>query len=68
MHHLIEQFGHRAALLDLQRSDCGLDEAIANLAGWMELVGDQLSEDDMAVLVEIGGVLYREGLRRRMPT
>ena len=33
MHHLNEQFGHRAALLDLQRSDCGLDEAIASLAG-----------------------------------
>ena len=26
----------------------------------MELVIDELSKDDMAMLVEIGGVLYRE--------
>ncbi len=65
-HPTIELFQHRAELLDLQGSELGFDDAIANLAAWMGLAADHLTEDDMAVLGEIGGVLYREGLRRRM--
>jgi len=32
----------------------------------MGLAEGHLSEDDMTALAEIGGILYREGLRRRM--
>lgn len=60
--HLFEQL---AELLDLQGREAGLDDAISRLAAWMDLAGDHLTEDDLAVLNEIGGVLYREGLRRR---
>jgi hypothetical protein len=52
-------------VLDLQGSTFGLDDAIANLVAWTDLAADQLTEDDMADLSEIGGLVYREGLRRR---
>ena len=64
-HPLIDLFEQRAALLDVQGSKQGLDEAIAELAAWMDLAHGRLSEDDLAVLGEIGGLLYREGQRRR---
>ncbi|QOF76051.1 hypothetical protein [Variovorax sp. 38R] len=65
IHPIIALFEERAGLLDVQRSKAGLDEAVANLAAWMELARDHLTEDDWAVLGEIGGVLYREGASRR---
>ncbi|UBQ43967.1 hypothetical protein [Comamonas thiooxydans] len=65
-HPLIKLFEQRAGLLDLQGSKAGLDDALAQLAAWMDLAREHLTEDDMAVLGEIGGILYREGLRRRM--
>ncbi|MBT2333639.1 hypothetical protein J7E49_06940 [Variovorax paradoxus] len=52
-------------MLDMQRSRASLNDAIANLAAWMELAREHLTEDDWAVLGEIGGVLYREGASRR---
>lgn len=64
-HPTIELFEQRAALLDVQGSSRGLDDAIADLAAWMGLAADHLTEDDWAVLGGIGGVLYREGQRRR---
>ena len=39
------------------------DEAIAELPPWMDLA--DLTEDDWVVLVEVGAILYREGLSRR---
>lgn len=65
MHPIIELFAQRATLLELQSSSKDLDDAIANLAAWMDLAEDHLTEDDRTVLGEIGAVLYREGLRRR---
>lgn len=67
-HPTIELFQRRAALLDIQGSSKRLDDAIAGLAAWMDLAADHLTEDDRAVLGEVGGVLYREGLRRRLQT
>ena len=64
-HPIIELFEQRAALLDLQGSDNGLDDALSDLAAWMALAADHLTEDDLAVLGGIGGLLYREELRRR---
>lgn len=65
VHPTIHLFEQLAELLDLQRSEAGLDDAISRLAAWMDLARDHLTEDDLTVLREIGGVLYREGLRRR---
>lgn len=65
IHPTIKLFEQRAALLDAEASGKGLDDAIADLAAWMDLAADHLTEDDWAVLGGIGGVLYREGLRRR---
>lgn len=65
IHPTIHLFEQLAELLDLQRSEAGLDDAISRLAAWMDLAQDHLTEDDLTVLGEIGGMLYREGLRRR---
>jgi hypothetical protein len=64
-HPVIETFQGRAELLDMQGSSAGLDEAIAQLAAWMDLASDRLTEDDVVVLTEIGATLYRDGLRKR---
>lgn len=64
-HPTIQQFQAAAELLDMQGSASDLDDALAQLAAWMDLAADHLSEDDAAVLISIGGMLYREGLRRR---
>lgn len=64
-HPTIELFEQRASLLDVQGSGQGLDDAIANLAAWMDLAEDRLTEDDWTVLGGIGALLFREGLRRR---
>lgn len=49
-HPTIELFQQRAELLDLQGSKKGLDDAIADLAAWIGLAADHLSEDDLAFL------------------
>lgn len=64
-HPTIELFQSGAELLDLQGSTRGLDDAIAQLAAWMDLAASRLFEDDVVVLSEIGATLYREGLRNR---
>ena len=61
IHPIIQLFEERAVLLEMQGSNGRLDDAIADLAAWMDLAQDHLTEDDWAVLGEIGGVLYREG-------
>lgn len=65
IHPTIQIFQQRAELLNIQQSTDGLDDAIANLAAWMNLARDRLTEDDWVALGEIGGLLYREGVRRR---
>ena len=63
-HPIIKQFETHAELLDIGGSVEAIDDAIVQLAAWMD--GLDLSEDDEALLCHIGAVLYREGLRRRM--
>ncbi len=63
-HPIIKQFEAHAELLDISGSVEAIDEAIVQLATWMD--GLELSEDDQALLCHIGAVLYREGLRGRM--
>ena len=65
MHPTIEIFRAGAELLDVQESSAGLDDAIAELAAWMDLASERLSEDDLVVLNAIGAMLFRAGLRYR---
>lgn len=66
-HPLITLFEQRAELLDTQGSKLGLDDAIWKLAAWMHVASDHLTEDDIVLLGEVGAILYREGLSRRLP-
>ncbi len=65
IHPLIALFQQRAEILDMQGSKATTGDAIGMLAAWIEANQDRLTEDDLAVLGEIGGMLYRDGLRRR---
>ncbi len=65
LHPMIQRFEAQAELLDMQAARESLDDAVVRLAAWMDLAQGRLSEDDMVVLVEVGGILYREGLRKR---
>lgn len=64
-HQVIARFEQSAEMLEMQRSKENLDDAISLLAGWMDMSSSSLREDDLAVLVRVGGILYREGLRSR---
>lgn len=57
-HQIIDRFQQSAEMLDLQLSKENLDDAISLLAGSMEMSSRSLSEDDLAVLTRIGGILY----------
>jgi len=61
---IIALFEGQADLLDLSGDQSKTDDAIAQLAAWMELAGERLTEDDMVVLVGIGAVLYRDRLNQ----
>lgn len=52
-------------MLDMQGSQATVDDAIGMQAAWMEACQDRLAEDDLVILCEIGGTLYRDGLRRK---
>ena len=66
VHHVIQQFQNQAVMLDALQTPQGLEDAISELALWMDLKQAELSEDDWTMLVNVGGLLYREGLRQRM--
>lgn len=65
-HPLIKRFEAGAELLEIQRDGASVEDAVIRLAAWMDLAADHLTEDDEVVLVGIGAMLYREGLRRRL--
>lgn len=65
IHPLIALFETKAAVIEITEGKDGLDEAIALLASWMSVAENKLSEDDLAVLSDVGAILYKEGLRRR---
>lgn len=64
-HPAIVQFHAAAQLLDIEGSAAGANDAIGLLAAWMDLAADHLTEDDVAVLISIGGLMYRDALHRR---
>ncbi|MCW3479973.1 hypothetical protein OL229_10470 [Neisseriaceae bacterium JH1-16] len=63
-HPMIAKFSGQAGLLDLMGDQSDTDDAVARLAAWMELAEERLTKSDMAVLVGIGGVLYRDSLNK----
>ncbi|MFH7042201.1 hypothetical protein ABT392_07780 [Paucibacter sp. JuS9] len=65
LHPVIQRFEAQAELLDVQAAHVSLDDAVVRLAAWIGLAEGKLSEDDVVALVEVGGILYREGLRKR---
>ena len=66
VHPLIARFQAAAEQLDIQGDHATLDDAITRLAAWMNLATDHLTENDKVVLVEIGALMYRDGLQRRI--
>jgi hypothetical protein len=62
-HAVITLFQHSAELLDLQKSRKDLDDAIIQLATWIQLNAHELTEDDFLGLTSIGGILYRQVLQ-----
>ncbi len=67
LHPIIELFANKAQRLEAQGDPAGLDDAMAHLAAWIERCRARLSEEDLAVLGEVGALLYREGQQRRGP-
>ncbi|MEG0051668.1 MAG: hypothetical protein RR715_00250 [Comamonas sp.] len=65
IHPTIQLFEQHAELLEMQGSKAGLDDAIVQLAAWMNLARPRLTEDDWTALCELGAMLYHEGMRRR---
>ena len=65
-HRNVELFELLALVQDLHGSSKTLDDAVAELASWMDLARDRLTDGDWIVLGEIGAVLYREVRRRSM--
>ncbi len=63
---IIGMFQQHAQLQDAQGANHTIDDAIWKLGAWMTVARGELSEDDMALLCEVGGILFNEGLRRRM--
>ena len=63
---IIEMFQQHAQLLDAQGARHTIDDAIWKLGAWMTAAQGDLSEDDMALLCEVGGILFNEGLRQRV--
>lgn len=66
IHPTIKLFEEQAMLHDVYESRTSLDDAIVELASWMDRARDHLAEADMIILNTIGAVLYREGLRQRI--
>ncbi|UKD14895.1 hypothetical protein L3V59_18200 [Burkholderia aenigmatica] len=64
-HPVIATFEHQAKILDLAGDQDDMDDAIALLAGWIDLSLERLSEADVSTLVRVGGLLFRDGLNRR---
>ncbi|NYT36638.1 hypothetical protein ERD78_07125 [Allopusillimonas soli] len=65
LHPMIQLFEDRAKVLDASAQKADLDEGIVLLAGWLEGAKEWLSEDDIAILSEVGAIMYQEGLLAR---
>ncbi|MEJ5125820.1 hypothetical protein WH367_07150 [Comamonas sp. MYb21] len=62
----IETFRQQAERMDELGIPCDPDAAMVLLAQFMGEIEGSISEEEMFSLAEIGGHLFREGLRRKM--
>lgn len=65
LHHNIESFAKMARTLDEQGSRWNLADAFSELAAWMDLARYKLTDEDVIVLTQIGGTIYREVSRAK---
>ena len=65
-HPVIQLFRSYADMLDSDAAPHDADAAIVQLATWIDSVQHWLTEDDVSALTAVGGIMYREQLRRRM--
>ncbi|AOJ05822.1 hypothetical protein WS70_25710 [Burkholderia mayonis] len=65
IHPVIAAFERQAKILDVIGDAQDADDAIALLAGWIDLALEHLTDDDVSVLVNVGGLLFRDGLQRK---
>ena len=63
-HPVIQLFRSYADMLDSDAAPHDADEAIVHLATWIDSVQHWLTEDDVSTLTAVGGIMYREQLRR----
>ncbi len=61
-----ETFCLQAERMDQHGISCDPDAAMALLAVFMSEIEGKISEEEMFSLAEIGGHLYREGLKRNI--
>lgn len=65
-HPVVSLFREQAEKLDAAHAPRDPDEAIVKLAIWMSVNIKRLDATDIDMLSEVGGIMYREQLRRRM--
>ena len=66
IHPFIALFEQKAQVLDASGAFRHSDEAIVMLAQWLAVRHPHLTESDVIVLTDIGAILYRDGLNRRL--
>jgi hypothetical protein len=53
-------FQQSSELLSLQKNKENLDDAISIFADWLFSTSYELTEDDLVILIKVGGIIYRE--------
>ena len=61
---VIRLFRLHAETMDDQAEPHDADDAIVQLATWIDSVQHWLTEDDVSALIAVGAIMYREQLRR----
>ena len=65
-HPVVSLFRGHAEKLDAAHAPRDPDDAIVKLARWMSINIKRLDAMDIEMLSEVGGIMYREQLRRWM--
>ncbi|QHE89227.1 hypothetical protein [Hydrogenophaga sp. BPS33] len=66
VHQFIALFEQKAQVLDAACVSPDPDAAIVMLAQWLDIRHEDLTEEDLIVLSDIGALLYRDGMSRRL--
>ncbi|QIL69509.1 hypothetical protein G7048_03435 [Diaphorobacter sp. HDW4B] len=65
IHSFIKLFQERSELLEIRGCIRDGDEPIVLLARWLTESEDHLSDDDISILADIGGMLYQAQFQER---